>query len=170
MKLLVALAVLLATSCGPTKEEGTTAQETENRERALATYSRFEGLYRGFLTPNSGDLRPQPIEMELRIVQVRDGVNPNDEPRFRPELRGYFHPTDYDLGIVPIARRPIAGRYYEDRGELVLSQTDNISSRIPDQGRVSLSLTLQGDELEGDATYTIVNAVYGRLSVKRYRK
>jgi hypothetical protein len=169
-RIIVSLLVLFTSlSCGPSKEDATTIRERENRDRAQQVYARLQGLYRGFITPNSGDRRPQPVEIDLRVTEVRDGVNENNEPVFRLELRGYFHPTDYDLGIAPIARRPVSARYYEDRNMLSLT-AEPAGGRIPDQGRVSITVSIEGEDLNGTASYVMVTPVDGTISVRRYRK
>lgn len=154
-------------SCGPTKEDSTTALERENRDRSRQVYAQYEGLYRGFLTPLSGDTRPQPIEMELRMIEVRSGSNEKDEPTFRTELRGYFLPVDVDLSILPQGKRPVSARVYADRDEIALENLDLIPGRLPNHGQVSLTGNFKDGVITGRGSYYVVKSASGNFRFER---
>jgi len=161
---LLACAIFFMTSCGPSKAPGgTTTREREDRDRARQTYSRFVGLYRGHVVPYNGDKRPISVELDLRVVEVSDGRNENGEPGFRLELRGYFLPTDIDLGLIPGARRALFGRFFEDRDELALQNPE------PDRGAVSISASFKDGQIDGTIYYFIANPINGRITVQRFR-
>ncbi len=164
--LLVFLSAFSLLACGPSKDDNaTTSKEREDRDRARQMYSRFVGFYRGTITPHTGTRRPEPIEMDLRVVEVRDGTNENGAPIFRLVLSGYFHPTAYDPGLYPIALRPIFGRYFEDTDELAIQNSDGSSNT--GRGSVSVSATYRDGTLEGEAFFHISVPVNGHLIMRR---
>jgi hypothetical protein len=162
------LAFLLA-SCGPPKTDSNTDEEISDRNALRQLYEPFEGFYQGFVYPDTGgNRRPVPVEMRLWIGEVRSGVNDKGESTFRLELQGYFHPTDFDLGTIPRARRPISGRYYKEINQLALQNTELSPGPIPGQGAVSITAALEeGSTLTGNVNFTIVNPVSGRLVVRK---
>lgn len=163
---LFLLLPLVFLSCGTKKDDSTTAKEMEDRAALRAAYSQFVGVYTGPVTPLASGARPIPVEIQINLVEVPDGVNENREVIFRPELQGYFIRTDY-AGLNPWARRPLTMRYYRDSTEIAMANSDKITSPIPDNGKVQISAFIRGGNIDGDISFVIGDPVTGKLHLRK---
>ncbi|MCO5143049.1 MAG: hypothetical protein M9962_08170 [Oligoflexia bacterium] len=161
------IALFTLTACGPKETDTTTAKELEDREELRRTYAALVGLYRGKVIPDTNPQKTIPVEIRINIVEVADGVNENQEIRFRPELRGYFLRLDMDPGVVPIVQRPLSMRYYKETKELIMKNSDTVISPTPRQGETSVRAFVAGDELQGSISFVMGKQTDGRLEVKR---
>jgi hypothetical protein len=166
--LLLALpvAVLLA-GCGPAKDDSSTAKELSDRDALRRVYSQLVGTYTGEVAPTGGADRPIPVELQLNLVEVPDGVNENREVIFRPELQGYFIRSDYS-GMSPISRRPLEQiRFYRDTNEIAMISNAVPGNAVPDNGKVQISATILSGVIDGTVNFVMGDHVSGRLHVQK---
>lgn len=164
-KWILFFSFLLLAACGPSKEDATLAKEIEDVNNLRQTYAQFVGLYRGRVTPLAGGAETMPVELQIRIVEVPDGVNDNREVRYRPEMRGYFQRLDIDPGNAPTVRRPIQIGYRRELNQLMMSNTDTPNLPVPGAGFVSISATYNNGRIFGEIRYNLDGI--GQLDVER---
>jgi hypothetical protein len=159
-------ALVFLASCGPKETNSTNAKEDQDRAALRSTLGQFAGTYKGAVTPTTGDPRPINVEIQLRIEDIADGgTNDSREVTFHPELRGFFFRPD--LASQPISHRPVRMRYYRERGEFALDNTDTIVSPTPNNGVVRMSGTIRDGVIDGPISFTIGDTITGNLYAVR---
>lgn len=163
--LLLAATFVLA-GCGPKETDDNQAKEADDRRSIYAAYSPLVGIYRGTVVPDAGARRAIPVEIQVKIVEVADGVDSNRRARFRPDLQGTFTRLDY-LSITPVARRPLKMAYTTESQQIAMQNSDQITSPTPNQGNTNIFATIRDGVIDGTISFTIGDEVIGHINVVR---
>ncbi len=158
-KKLWPLLFLLLLSCGFEEEKpGSNTEEMKDREYLRSSYSNIIGKYLGYVQREGVNI---PVEINVYIVEIQEGVDENGSIKFRPTLRGQYRRTDivdeYDNEVLDI-------RYYPETGDIIMS-----SINIKTQSRF---LSFEGSLTNGTIAVDAIKngGHFGTLTAKIYQR
>ncbi|HLE10367.1 MAG: hypothetical protein A2504_04280 [Bdellovibrionales bacterium RIFOXYD12_FULL_39_22] len=161
LKIVTLSVFIMATffSCGVKEEEpGSNTEELKDREYLLANYSDIVGKYVGHIEQDASAI---PVELNIYIVEVQEGIDENGSIKFRPTLRGQYRRTDivdeYDSEVLDI-------RYYPENGNIIMS-----SINIKTQTKF---LSFEGTLSKGQMVVSAIKngGAFGQLKAKIMQK
>ncbi len=116
LNLFLLLMTALLFSCGLEEDStGTQKEEFKNREYLLGTYEKIMGQYLGQIQDEDKSF---PVELSFFIVEIKDGIDENGNPKFRPALKARYRRTDFvgesDNEILDV-------KYFPETNQIVMS-------------------------------------------------
>lgn len=102
--------------------EDSRSLEVKDRAFLVQSFARVEGLYRGELVGNDGEMNT--IELGIFTSEVQDGFNSNGELKFKPQLRArYLNLEELDLNGEIL----LDGTFFNETGEVIFSNPPHLS-------------------------------------------
>ena len=157
------LTLVTLTACLGEVPPSTDSREYDANARLMETFAPLEGTYVGVLTDNPNGESDLPIQLELFMAFEPAGRNEDGEVKMVPVLQAQYKRLDLEDArqnyFIPFVR------FYKESGQIVFSTQEDMQSRTPGVGYLSIFGTLLGDTV--NARLKDHRGLQGRLILEK---